>query len=183
MPPAPPTGVTLLLGGARSGKSDLAVRLAGAWGGPVTFVATASPDGDDDLSARIARHRTERPPWPTVEAPRDLAAAVRAVDAAHLLLVDCVTIWVSNLMVDGLDEDGANAVADELLAALRSRHTPSLVVTNEVGMGVHPSSPLGREYRDVLGRVNRRLGEGADRALLVAAGRVLPLLRAEDAFA
>jgi adenosyl cobinamide kinase/adenosyl cobinamide phosphate guanylyltransferase len=159
MPPAPPTGVTLLLGGARSGKSDLAVRLAGAWGGPVTFVATASPDGDDDLSARIARHRTERPPWPTVEAPRDLA------------------------VVDGLDEDGANAVADELLAALRSRHTPSLVVTNEVGMGVHPSSPLGREYRDVLGRVNRRLGEGADRALLVAAGRVLPLLRAEDAFA
>jgi adenosyl cobinamide kinase/adenosyl cobinamide phosphate guanylyltransferase len=183
MPLVPPAGFTLLLGGARSGKSDLAVRLAAAWGGPVTFVATASPEGDDDLGARVARHRSERPTWPTVEAPRDLAAAVRAVDPAHLVLVDCITIWASNLMVDGLDEDGSNAVADELLAALHARRTPSLVVTNEVGMGVHPSSTLGREYRDVLGRVNRRLGEGADRALLVVAGRVLPLQRAEDAFA
>jgi adenosylcobinamide kinase/adenosylcobinamide-phosphate guanylyltransferase len=178
-----PSGVTLLLGGARSGKSDLAVRLASSWAGPVTFVATAERTGDDDLTARVARHQAERPrDWPTVEAPRRLADAVRAVDPEALVLVDCVTIWVSNLMFDGLHEDGANRVADELLATLHARRSPSIIVTNEVGMGVHPSSSLGREYRDVLGRVNRRLAEGATRVLFVVAGLVLPLRSPEDLF-
>jgi adenosylcobinamide kinase/adenosylcobinamide-phosphate guanylyltransferase len=180
----PSTGTTLLLGGARSGKSDLAVRLATSWSGAVTFVATAQADGDGDLGARIARHRAERPGhWTTVEAARDVPAAVRAVDVECLVVLDCVTVWISNLMVDGLDEDGADATADDLLAALRVRSAPSLVVTNEVGMGVHPSSELGRAYRDVLGRVNRRLADGCDRAVLVVAGRALTLRAAGDAFA
>jgi adenosylcobinamide kinase/adenosylcobinamide-phosphate guanylyltransferase len=179
----PSPGTTLLLGGARSGKSDLAVRLAIAAGGPVTFVATAQADGDGDLGARIARHRAERPGhWTTVEAPGEVPAAVRHIDPQHVLVLDCVTIWISNLMVDGLDELGADAVADDLLAALRTRAAPSLVVTNEVGMGVHPSSELGRAYRDVLGRVNRRLSEGCERAVLVVAGRALVLTAASDAF-
>jgi adenosyl cobinamide kinase/adenosyl cobinamide phosphate guanylyltransferase len=178
----PPAGVTLLLGGARCGKSDLAVRLAGDWGGPVTVLVTAEPDGDADLVARIERHQRERPAaWTTVEAPRALADAVRAVDPDHLVLVDCITIWVSNLMAPSptdrsLDEDCANDVADELLDALADRRAPSILVTNEVGMGVHPSTTLGREYRDVLGRVNRRLCEASSTALLVVAGRVVPLL-------
>jgi adenosylcobinamide kinase / adenosylcobinamide-phosphate guanylyltransferase len=176
-----PTGTTLLLGGARSGKSVLALELAASSGAPVTFIATADTRGDADLEARVARHRDERPSaWTTVEAPRDVPDAIRAADASHVVVLDCVTIWVSNLMVAGLHEDGADAVADSLLAALRERSTPSIVVTNEVGMGVHPTTELGREYRDVLGRVNRRLSEGATRALLVVAGRVLPLLTTEE---
>jgi adenosyl cobinamide kinase/adenosyl cobinamide phosphate guanylyltransferase len=175
--------VTLLLGGARCGKSDLAVRLAAAWDGPVTVVVTADPVGDDDLTARVERHRRERPPaWTTVEAPRDVAAAVDVVDHDHLVLIDCATVWVSNLMANGLTERGAYAVADELLAVLHARPTPSIVVTNEVGMGVHPSTALGREYRDVLGRVNRRLAEGATSAWLVVAGRLVALTAPEDVF-
>jgi adenosylcobinamide kinase/adenosylcobinamide-phosphate guanylyltransferase len=179
----PPSGITLLLGGARSGKSDLAVRIASAWSGPVTFVATADDSGDEHLGARIARHRAERPSeWTTVEAPRDLAMAVRDADPRHLLVVDCITIWVSNLMLDGFGEDTANPAADELLGALSGRDTPSIIVSNEVGMGVHPSSSLGREYRDVLGRVNRRLSEGATSAWLVVAGRVIQLHEPEGSF-
>ncbi|HEX7095178.1 MAG TPA: bifunctional adenosylcobinamide kinase/adenosylcobinamide-phosphate guanylyltransferase [Acidimicrobiales bacterium] len=176
-----PTGSTLLIGGARCGKSALAVRLALAWGGPVTFVATAEV-ADDDFAARVRRHRADRPStWPTVEEPREVAAAVRDVDPEHLVLVDCISLWVSALMADGIDEDGAVAAADDLADAFAARRAPVLVVTNEVGMGVHPSTSLGREYRDVLGRVNRRLAERVDRALLVVAGRVLPLLSQEDA--
>jgi adenosyl cobinamide kinase/adenosyl cobinamide phosphate guanylyltransferase len=178
-----PDGVTVLLGGARCGKSDLAVRLAQAWGGPVTVVVTAEVGDDADLAARVDRHRHDRPSgWTTVEAPRDPAAAVSGAEPDHLVLVDCVTIWVSNLMATGLHEDGADAVADGLLAALRARRTPSIVVTNEVGMGVHPATPLGREYRDVLGRVNRRLVEGATSAWLVVAGRVVPLAPPDAVF-
>jgi adenosyl cobinamide kinase/adenosyl cobinamide phosphate guanylyltransferase len=179
----PPPGLTLLLGGARSGKSELAVQLASSSGDDVTFVATAEPDGDDDLAARIARHRADRPTmWTIVEAPCTLADAVRAADPSHLVLVDCVSVWVSNLMRSGLDERGAVPVADELAEALLARARPTIVVTNEVGMGVHPSTALGREYRDVLGRVNRRLSQRATRACLVVAGHVLPLSPPEDVF-
>jgi adenosyl cobinamide kinase/adenosyl cobinamide phosphate guanylyltransferase len=178
-----PPGSTLLAGGARSGKSDLAVRLARAWAGPVTFVATADARDDADLAARVARHRAERPPaWTTVEEPRDVVEGVRGADANHLVVVDCVTIWVSNLMVGGLDEDGGAAAARALLDAVRARTTPTILVTNEVGMGVHPATGLGRAYRDVLGRVNRVLGDGCDRAVLVVAGRALPLVDLETAF-
>jgi adenosyl cobinamide kinase/adenosyl cobinamide phosphate guanylyltransferase len=175
-----PAGATLLLGGARCGKSALAVELAIAWGGAVTFVATAERghDGaeDPDLAARIARHRAERPAsWTTVETSRDVPAAVSGASRTDLVLVDCVSLWVARLLVDGLDEDGAIGVADALLDALATRSTPTLLVTNEVGMGVHPSTPAGRAYRDVLGRVNRRLAERAAQAVLVVAGGCLPL--------
>lgn len=178
-----PPGVTLLLGGARSGKSALAVQLASKWDGPVTFVATATVE-DDDFAARVQRHRADRPAsWPTVEEPRAVAAAVRGIDASHLVIVDCITLWVSSLTAEGCDEDDAAAAADDLADALCSRSAPTIVVTNEVGMGVHPATPLGRVYRDVLGRVNRRLAERADRALLVVAGQVLRLRRPEEELA
>lgn len=172
-----PPGVTLLLGGARSGKSALAVQLASQWDGSVTFLATASIE-DDDFAERVRRHREDRPAsWPTVEESRSVATALRTVDASHLVIVDCISLWVSALMSDGCDEEGVLAAADELTDALAARTTPTLVVTNEVGMGIHPATPLGREYRDVLGRVNRRIAERADRALLVVAGHVLRLRR------
>jgi adenosyl cobinamide kinase/adenosyl cobinamide phosphate guanylyltransferase len=178
-----PPGLTLLLGGARSGKSELAVQLATSSGGDVTFVATAEPDGDDDLAARIARHREDRPTtWTIVEAPCTLADAVRNADPSHLVLIDCVSVWVSNLMRDGLDERGAIPLADDLADALLARVPPTIVVTNEVGMGVHPSTALGRVYRDVLGRVNSRLSQRATRVCLVVAGRVLSLSPPQDVF-
>jgi adenosyl cobinamide kinase/adenosyl cobinamide phosphate guanylyltransferase len=178
-----PPGVTFLVGGARSGKSDVAMRLADAWRGPVTFVATAEPDDDPTFAHRIERHRSVRPAaWHTVEEPRDLAQAIAGIDTDRLVLVDCLSVWVSNLMADGLTEDGAVAVGDALADAVGRRRQPVVLVSNEVGLGVHPSTPVGREYRDVLGRVNRRVAERADRTYLVVTGHLLALTGPEDVF-
>jgi adenosyl cobinamide kinase/adenosyl cobinamide phosphate guanylyltransferase len=178
-----PPGVTLLLGGARSGKSDLAVRLALAWGGDVTFVATCEPDGDAELAARVARHRADRPPsWRTVEESTDVLSAVASAPADHLVLVDCVTLWIAKLLVDGLTESEADGRADEMLQAIETRTKPVLLVSNEVGLGVHPSSALGSAFRDVLGRVNRRLADGADQCVFLVAGQVLDLSRLSCVF-
>ena len=166
--------LTLLLGGARSGKSALAVRMAAAWEGPVCIVATATA-GDNEMAARIERHRRERPAeWTVVEEPLALADALRGVGDAFVV-VECLTLWVSNLLRDGRSdgeiEDAARAAAE--LAS--SREAPTVVVSNEVGMGVVPSTELGRTYRDLLGRVNALFAAWADRTLLVAAGRTLEL--------
>jgi adenosyl cobinamide kinase/adenosyl cobinamide phosphate guanylyltransferase len=166
----------LLLGGARSGKSDLAVRLGRAWAGPVTVIATAVPDGDADLAARVARHRAERPAsWHTQEEPIALEDAVGRVDRSHLVIVDCITVWIAAQLRNGLTEDGADGLATRLAAALAARPAPSVVVSNEVGLGVHPSTVIGGVFRDVLGRANQRLAAHADRTLLLVAGRALPL--------
>ena len=163
-------GYFLLLGGARSGKSSLAVEIARRWGGPVTFVATAGA-GDEEMAVRIARHRAERPPaWHTVEEPLDLLDAVRSAPAGDLLVVDCLTLWVSNLLLSG-----AGAPAAEVAAALAGRGAPAVVVSNEVGMGIVPDHPLGRAFRDALGAVNTTFAARADRAALLVAGRLLDL--------
>jgi adenosyl cobinamide kinase/adenosyl cobinamide phosphate guanylyltransferase len=107
---------------------------------------------------------------------------VSDADPGHVVILDCVSVWVSNLMRDGFDEDDAVPAADQLADALLARSRPTIAVTNEVGMGVHPSTALGREYRDVLGRVNRRLSQRAMRAYLVVAGRVLSLTAPHEVF-
>ncbi|MGH2676633.1 MAG: bifunctional adenosylcobinamide kinase/adenosylcobinamide-phosphate guanylyltransferase [Actinomycetota bacterium] len=168
-------GLTLLLGGAAAGKSRLAVRLAAAWGGPVVVIATAEPR-DEEMAERIRRHREQRPPeWPTVEEPVDLEGALASAPEDALTLVDCLTLWVSNLMERGLSdqdiEDQARKAAS--LAAFRTAGT--VAVTNEVGSGVVPANPVARRYRDVLGRVNAIWAEAAHRVALVVAGRLLPL--------
>lgn len=166
------SGLTVLIGGARSGKSDLAVRLAGSWTGPVTFAATAERL-DDDMTARIDRHREDRPSsWETVEHPRFGAVQAATIADDALLVVDCLTLLVSNLM---LAEQVVRTHVDLLGAVLAARPAPSIVVTNEVGMGVHPETALGRTYRDELGVANRTVTEHAERALLIVAGRALPL--------
>jgi len=170
-------GCTVLLGGARSGKSDLAVKLGRAWDGPVTFIATAE-EGDDDMASRIARHRAERPDsWTLVEAPLLGAGEIVDADPESLVIVDCITLLVSNLMEAGKTESQIDDHASVLSHALVSRPSPTVVVTNEVGLGVHPETELGRAYRDVLGRYNRRLADRAQTTLFVAAGRVTPLER------
>ena len=168
--------LTFLLGGARSGKSALAVRLASEWGGPVVFVATAERRDDPEMDARIESHRAERPPeWETVEAPLELGAIVASAAPDACVVLDCLTLWVSNALEAGWSDPETEAAALELARAAAAREAPTVVVSNEVGLGVVPDTPLGRRYRDVLGRVNAVVAAEADRALLVVAGRALEL--------
>ncbi|MBA3286677.1 MAG: bifunctional adenosylcobinamide kinase/adenosylcobinamide-phosphate guanylyltransferase [Acidimicrobiia bacterium] len=165
--------ITLLLGGARSGKSALAVELGRRHEGPVVFVATCPPL-DDELAERIARHRADRPDWPTVEEPLDVAPVVAGAGDA-LVVVDCLTLWVSNLMRRGDDDASILAAATELANVAAGRGAPTIVVSNEVGMGIHPAQELGRRYRDVLGNVNRIVAGVASTTLLLVAGRAVRL--------
>lgn len=168
-------GLTVLLGGARSGKSALALRRAAASGAPVVFVATAEA-GDEEMARRIDRHRAERDPgWTTVEAPLDLAGALATTPPAACAIVDCISLWVANLLQQGLGEAELVEWAEEAIALATGRPGPTIAVSNEVGMGVVPEYELGRRYRDVLGRVNAAWAARADEALLVVAGRTLVL--------
>ena len=177
------TELILITGGARSGKSGFAERLA-MQGKRVLFVATAEAL-DDEMARRIAAHRSSRPPeWDTLEEPRSLPDAIHrkaaGTDSAYdTIIVDCLTIWVSNLML--LHEGNADAearileAAGNLLDVRKSSDARWIVVTNEVGLGVVPSSPLGRAYRDALGRVNSLVASRADKVYLMAAGLALDL--------
>ena len=165
--------LVVVTGGARSGKSTFAVEYGRRHAGPVVFVATA-PAIDDDMRVRIHRHRAERPDWPTVEEPCDLVPVVSSASAGSLVIVDCLTLWVSNLMWRGDTDAEVERAADDLASSAPS-DVAALFVTNEVGLGVHPETELGRRYRDLLGRVNQRLVAASDRALFMVAGRALPL--------
>jgi adenosyl cobinamide kinase/adenosyl cobinamide phosphate guanylyltransferase len=162
----------LLLGGARSGKSTLAVQMAERQSAPVTVVATAELF-DDDLRARVARHRLERPAhWTTVESAVELADAVRAVPDDEFLVVDCLTVWLGNLFAHGVALATATSA---FLAAVADRRGHTVVVSNEVGMGIHPETAVGRDYRDELGRLNQEVAAVADATLLLVAGRAVRL--------
>lgn len=168
-------GLLLLLGGARSGKSALALRLAHDHRGPVVVVATAEPL-DDEMRERIRRHRSERPDgWQTVEEPCALGEAIAGAPAGALVVVDCLTLWVSNLLGRGDSEDEIERTARAAAAMAAARPGPVVAVSNEVGLGIVPATPLGRTYRDVLGRTNAAFAAAAERSLLVVAGRVLEL--------
>jgi adenosyl cobinamide kinase/adenosyl cobinamide phosphate guanylyltransferase len=163
----------LLLGGARSGKSATAVRLASDSGAQVTFIATAVA-GDGEMAERIRRHRETRPSsWKTIDAPLDVLRAVQSTPVSDFLVIDCLTLWVSNLLGEGAVAAEIDDAAGAIVEALRGRR--SVVVSNEVGLGIVPANELGRQFRDVLGSVNARFAESADRALLMVAGRALEL--------
>jgi adenosyl cobinamide kinase/adenosyl cobinamide phosphate guanylyltransferase len=166
--------LTVLIGGARSGKSALALERA-ASAEDVVFVATGEAR-DEEMAARIERHRRERPGhWETVEEPLALRAVLGSADPAACLVVDCLTLWVANLVEAGRADDEIEVEATEAARAAAARRGETLVVTNEVGLGVVPDTPLGRRYRDVLGRVNEHFVSMADEALFVVAGRAMPL--------
>ena len=170
--PAALPSVTLVLGGARSGKSRHAEALCEAAAASGTYCATATA-GDAEMAARIAAHRARRGPfWRTIEAPLDLAGAIRDASAPHApLLVDCLTLWLSNLMLAGRDPEAEAAALEAACAGLAG---PVVLVANEVGLGIVPDNALARAFRDAAGRLNQRMAARADRVVFVAAG--LPLV-------
>ena len=163
----------LVLGGARSGKSAYAQRLAEAHGPERLYLATAAK-GDEEMAARIARHQADRGHgWATLEEPIEIATALAAhAQPSRAVVVDCLTLWLSNLMLAGRDPGPAlNALAD----AIAGLAGPVILVSNEVGMGIVPDHKLGREFRDWQGRANREIGAACDVVIFVAGGFPLQL--------
>ena len=159
--------LTLVLGGARSGKSRYAETLMTASPPPWVYVATAQA-GDAEMAERIAAHRLRRGrDWQTIEVPHQLTAALEGVAAGAPVLVDCLTLWLSNRM---LADGDLEAEIAHLEAALDGRRGPVVLVSNEVGFGIVPDNALARRFRDLQGRLNQRLAARADRVVLVVAG-------------
>ena len=168
--------VTLVLGGARSGKSAFAQVSAEAeaarTGGQLVMIATAQAF-DAEMAERIARHRQGRgPAWTTLEAPVDLSATLATLGGDDVVVVDCLTLWLSNLMLDDRD---APAAAAELAAAVRRFEGALWLVSNEVGFGIVPDNALARRFRDEAGRLHQGLAQAADAVTLVMAGLTLRL--------
>ncbi len=163
----------LVLGGARSGKSVYAQRLAEAYGPERLYLATATAR-DEEMAARIARHQAERGQgWTTLEEPLEVAAALGAeARPGRVIVVDCLTLWLSNLMLAGRDPGAAVTALADAIGALAG---PAILVSNEVGMGIVPDHRLGREFRDWQGRANRDIGAACDAVIFVAAGLPLQL--------
>lgn len=163
----PGASLTLVIGGARSGKSRVAEALVTALPGPWRYIATAEA-GDDEMAERIARHQADRGrPWETAEVPLALAEALRAVPPGQPALVDCLTLWLSNLMLAGRDPEPES---DRLLDVLGRPRGPWVVVANEVGLGIVPDNALARRFRDQAGRLNQGVAAAADRVILTVAG-------------
>ena len=159
--------LTFLLGGARSGKSAHAERLATALPAPWTYIATAQAY-DEEMRERIAHHRARRGEgWRTVDAPLDLAGALETMPAGQPVLVDCLTLWLTNVM---LAEGDVEAECKRLAATLSRPRGPWVVVSNEVGLGIVPDNALARRFRDAAGRLNQKIAARANRVLFMVAG-------------
>jgi adenosylcobinamide kinase / adenosylcobinamide-phosphate guanylyltransferase len=170
--------LTFVTGGARSGKSAYALRLAARAGTQVVLIATAEAR-DEEMRKRIEAHRRERPAgWRTVEEPVDLAGALSALAVDEFAIVDCLSLWVSNLLERGQDAAAIELLAEESAGLAAGLAGGCVAVSNEVGMGIVPTNDLARAYRDMLGRVNAIWAGAADEAVLAVAGRVLRLERA-----
>jgi adenosylcobinamide kinase/adenosylcobinamide-phosphate guanylyltransferase len=167
--------LSILFGGARSGKSTIAAEIAARHEGDVVFIATAEAR-DDEMARRIESHRAHRPAdWVTIEEAIDLQAAMESAPEDALVLVDCLTLWVSNLIEKGLEDPSIEDLAQSSAAAAAGRIADTIVVSNEVGSGIVPMNELARRYRDLMGRVNSIWAAAAHRSVLVVAGRVIPL--------
>jgi adenosylcobinamide kinase/adenosylcobinamide-phosphate guanylyltransferase len=168
--------IILITGGARSGKSGAALRLANGYS-PKVFIATAEAF-DNEMQERITRHKAERGiDWSTIEAPLDLAKAIESTKSPQAaIVVDCLTVWLSNLMFhdESITED--SLPCSGLLDALRQSPVARIIlVTNEVGMGIVPDHPLGRRFRDIAGRLNQRVGALAHQVIFVVCGQCLTI--------
>ncbi|WP_298406442.1 bifunctional adenosylcobinamide kinase/adenosylcobinamide-phosphate guanylyltransferase [uncultured Chloroflexus sp.] len=176
--------VVLFTGGARSGKSRCAERYAARLSEQVVYVATAAA-GDDEMRDRIAHHRARRPPtWSTREAPANVAAVLADLPAGSVVLLDCLSLLVSNLLLanESDPEPAINRELADLLAMVAQRDLMLIAVTNEVGMGIVPAYPLGRQYRDLLGLANQRVAAAAAEVYLVVCGIPVELRALEAAW-
>ncbi len=172
------SNLTLILGGARSGKSSYAQSLAEGTGKSVTFIATAQAL-DEEMSARIQKHRRERPAtWQTLEIPRGIASCVGQIKS-EVVILDCVTLLVNNLMMQFVKDDLVDEMPflqavqkeiDELIASIREKEVYWMIISNEVGLGLVPPYQMGRVYRDGLGWANQRLAREADKVIFMVAG-------------
>jgi adenosylcobinamide kinase/adenosylcobinamide-phosphate guanylyltransferase len=180
---APPIfRLALILGGARSGKSRYGLGLAARCPAPRLFVATCEPR-DAEMEARIEAHQRERgSDWSTREVPLELADAVsEAQDYYGVILVDCLTMWVSNLLLqEGAPPGGIQTACERLLETLARTAAPTILVSNEVGWGIVPDNPLARKFRDQAGWLHQRLAQAADLVVLVVAG--IPMLIKSELF-
>jgi adenosylcobinamide kinase/adenosylcobinamide-phosphate guanylyltransferase len=163
--------VVIITGGARSGKSRFAQELAMRWETEVIFIATAAVR-DKEMEKRIARHRQSRPRhWRTIEETRDLVGAIEALgDKSKTIIIDCITLWLSNLMEGGHEDKGIRQEARRLGELLQGSFHSCILVTNEVGSGIVPDNALARRFRDMAGEVNQILASCADECYLMAAG-------------
>jgi adenosylcobinamide kinase/adenosylcobinamide-phosphate guanylyltransferase len=167
--------VILIGGGTRSGKSAFALRLASTLGGRRAFVATARV-GDGEMRARIERHRKERQgEFDTVEVPLDLPDALGALGGYHVVVVDCVTHWITNLLLADVSADAILREVDRMIEVLAGSAYHTVLVTNEVGMSVHPETALGRAFVEVVGWTNQRLARACDEVYFAVMGAVLPI--------
>jgi len=168
--------IVVIGGGVRSGKSRFAIERAQSLGTRRVFVATAQAF-DGEMATRIARHQIERGErFRTIEAPTELPSTLKALgNNPDVVVIDCLTLWLSNLLLRGDDEDDIDQAVRTLVGELESRRFHVLIVTNEVGMGVVPPSKLGRQFRDIAGRAHQRLATVADEIFLAALGTVLQL--------
>lgn len=172
-----PSQITLILGGARSGKSAYAEKLARQAGQHILYIATAEAR-DEEMAKRIAAHRAARPPtWCTLEVPTNVGASLATInDRLDAILLDCLTLLVSNMVLameeqpEVVVEAAVGAELEAIIAAQTRLNTPLIIVSNEVGLGLVPPYPLGRLYRDILGRANQRLAARANRVLFMVAG-------------
>jgi adenosylcobinamide kinase/adenosylcobinamide-phosphate guanylyltransferase len=165
----------VVTGGTRSGKSRYAVERASAWGSRVLYVATCQP-ADDEMRERVRRHRAERPStWTTLEPGSDILPVVHEQGpSADGILLDCLTLYVSSLLMSGFGEADVMHQVDKLCSALRRVDRPVAIVTNEVGWGVVPETPLGRLFRDAAGRANQVAARHAQEVVLMVSG--LPMV-------
>lgn len=159
--------LSFVLGGAASGKSRFAEGLVQRTGKSKIYIATAQAF-DDEMHAKIADHKKVRgADWHTIEAPLDITGALKSASPDNVVLIDCVTLWLSNLLLDNADVTDAQA---QLLAGLSASNAPVVIVSNEVGQGIVPETSLGRRFREAQGRLNTALAAQADLAVLVTAG-------------
>lgn len=163
--------IIFILGGARSGKSRKAIILAKEIGGKVGFIATCQPL-DKEMARRISAHKKARPaPWKTFECPKDIVKVLKIIgNGFNVIIIDCLTLWVSNLLLTGSEEKKIEHEIKLALTLLKKIKASLIIVSNEVGLGIVPDNELGRSFRDIAGRVNQMVAREADEVLFMAAG-------------
>lgn len=162
--------IIFITGAVRSGKSRFAVKLAKKSGQRVVFIATCRP-GNEEMDKRISRHRKERPlDWETVEEHIDLASVIKKFRKNQLVIIDCITLWISNLLLSGQKSGFISGIIRQFLAALRETPASVIIVSNEIGWGIVPDNKLSRDFRDLIGAVHQKIAKSGDEIYLMVSG-------------